>query len=535
MAELVIKNGIIVDGTGSAPYHADILVRGGKIAGISEDFGSVSCETVDAAGRYVTPGFIDIHRHADAAVFGDDFGKIELSQGITTIVNGQCGLSLTPAAGEHKKEIFRFLEPVIGELRENLPAESTGAYLDALEKRPLRLNVGYCVGNGTLRMNAKGFNGGDLTEAEMKSVHENMEEALSQGALGVSMGIVYSPENCYSFEGFVRALSPMKKYRVPLVAHIRGYGDLLLPSVQEIIRIAEELQVSLHISHLMAVGQRNWNQSIFEAFRLMNEARERGLSVSCDVYPYTAGSSQLIQILPPWYQEGGTDEIVRRLSDQKTREELKKILSEPQTRFENLIYASGWDALLITTVGSEKNRNLVGKTVARIAAEQGKTPEDAAFDLLIEEKCNVTMVNFITCEEDILRILQYPYSNLISDSVYPKSGLPHPRLYGAFPKLLTDYVRDRKLIPVEEAVRKMTGSPASVYRIGKKGLLKEGYDADINVFDLNNVASPAGYTDPFRFGEGMERVYVNGKAAYMAQDITGEKAGRLLRRDDRDV
>lgn len=535
MTEFAIKNGIIIDGTGTAPYRADIRVKDGKIAEISEDLGNVSCDAIDAAGRYVTPGFIDIHRHGDAAVLKDDFGKIELSQGITTMINGQCGLSITPAAGTHRKEIFRFLEPVIGELREDLPFDTTASYLNVLEKKDLRLNVGYCVGNGTLRMNAAGFDGGALSDAEYRSIHENLEEALSCGALGVTMGIVYSPENCYDHDGFVRALAPMKKYRVPLTAHIRGYGDLLIPSVKEIIRIAEELGVPLHISHMMAVGRRNWNKSIWEAFRLMDEARERGLSVSCDVYPYTAGSSQLIQILPPWYQEGGVDEIVRRLSDRSAREELKKILSEPQTKFENLVYASGWDALLITTVGSEKNRDLVGKTVAEIAAEQGKTPEDAAFDLLIEERCNVTMVIFITCEEDILRILKYPYSNLISDSVYPKSGLPHPRLYGAFPKLLCDHVRDGKRIPLEEAVRKMTGIPASIYRIGRKGLIKEGYDADLNIFDLLEIASPAGYTDPFRFGEGMYRVFVNGKTAYSEQDVTEEKAGRLVRRVDGDV
>ena len=532
MYDILIRNGILLDGAGNEGYKADIGIKDGLIAAIGTQLDEPAGEIIDAQGKYVSPGLIDIHRHADANVFTPSFGEIELSQGLTTIVNGNCGLSISPCPEPYKNQILDFLEPIIGDADHSAPIETVESYYRCVENQGLPLNVGSCIGNGTVRMAAKGFENGELSPEELNRVHAFLREGLDAGALGVTMGIVYAPENCYDLNGFIKALEPMKDYNVPLVTHIRGYGDLLHKSLNEVIAVAKALDVPLHISHFMAVGKQNWGVGLNEALAILDRARNDGMQISCDVYPYTAGASQLIQILPPWYQDGGVTEIVKRLSDPVKRRELVEILKKPQTTFENLVYSSGWDSLLITTVGLEKNQQYVGKTITEIAQMQGKDPYDCAFDLLIEENCNVTMVIFITDERDILNILRYPYSSVISDSIYPKSGIPHPRLYGAFPKVLSEYVRDRKLLELPAVIRKMTSEPAKLYRIGKKGLLREGYDADIAVFDLNEIGTQATYTDARRLGQGMYRVIVNGKVAYSEGHMTGQKAGRLLRRKD---
>lgn len=532
MYDLLIKNGLVLDGLGHEAVPRDVAVKDGRIQEIAESIRKPAAEIIDAEGRYVTPGFIDIHRHADANVFAQDFGVVELAQGLTTIVNGNCGLSAVPAPARRREEILNFLEPIIGAMDPSVPLESANQYYGFLEQKKLPLNVGFCIGNGTVRMAVKGFESGPLTPEEIQKTQDTLREGLDAGALGVTMGIVYAPENCYTLEEFKQVLAPMKEYRVPLVTHIRGYGDLLHRSLKEVIEIAESVGVPLHISHFMAVGRQNWGEGLKQALQILDDARNRGLQVSCDVYPYTAGASQLIQILPPWYQEGGVDEIVRRLSDTNMRKELVEILKKPQTSFENLVYASGWESLLITTLGLEKNQQYVGKTIAEIARLQGKEPFDCAFDLLIEERCNVTMVIFITDENDILNILRYPYSSIISDSIYPKSGIPHPRLYGAFPKVLAEYVRDRKELELPQVIRKMTSEPAKLYRVGKKGILQEGYDADIAIFDLEKIQSPASYTDARQLAKGMDWVIVNGQVAYRDGSMTENKAGRLLRRMD---
>ncbi|MBQ7500809.1 MAG: amidohydrolase family protein [Clostridia bacterium] len=529
MLDILIKNGAVLDGSGDSEFSANVGIKDGRIEYIGEDSPEAG-ETVDATGRYVTPGFIDIHRHGDAEIFRPGFGRQEISQGLTTIVNGQCGLSISPCPAEHKDEILDFLAPVIGSIDHSAPIETVGDYFALAEKQPLMVNVGQCIGNGTCRMAAKGFEPGAVSDDEYEKIHSYLREGLEAGALGVTTGIVYSPENCYDVDGLVRAMGPMSDYGVPLVTHIRGYGDILHRSLDEIIEVARRLGVPLHISHMMAVGRQNWGTGLNEALAKLDRARQSGMTVSCDVYPYTAGASQLIQILPPWFQEGGVLKIIERLSDRDKREELTDILKKPSDRFENLLYSTGWDSLLITTLGLEKNQKYVGMTVSDIAKEQGKDPYDCAYDLLIEEKCAVTMVIFITDERDIINILRYPYSSVISDSIYPSSGLPHPRAYGSFPKVLGEFCRDRKLIELPQAIRKMTSEPAKLYGIGKKGLISEGYDADICVFDLNDVSCEADYVNPRRYAKGMHRVIVGGRIAYADGDFVCGSAGKFIRR-----
>lgn len=365
--------------------------------------------------------------------------------------------------------------------------------------------------------------GGAALPGELAAARDLLRGALSDGALGVTLGVVYAPEYNYDADGFTEVLSPMREYPVPLVAHVRGEGDLLHESLREVIGIARRLGTPLHVSHLKCIGRRNWGRGAKRALEILEEARARGLRADCDVYPYTAGSTQLLQILPPHFLEGGAPGIIRRLREPARREELRGIFAGPSDRFENLVYLVGWENIRCTSMRRPENQPFIGKSVAEIARRRGQDPCDCACDLLAAEECDVAMIDFITSEEDVRTILRSPMSSVISDSVYPSRGVPHPRLYGAFPKVLIDYVRESPLLTLEEAVHKMTAKPAGVYRLGSKGLLLAGFDADINVFSLENLKNPASYEHPAQYASGFDYVFVNGRAAVDHDELTARR------------
>ena len=528
MLDYLIKNGTIVDGTGKKAYTGEIGILNGKIKCIADSITEEVKNIIDATGKYVTPGFIDIHRHADANVFLKEFGELEIRQGLTTIVNGNCGLSIIPCPEKHKAEIFDFLKAIIGEVKCEDSFEDYATYMQVLKKQELPINVGMLLGDGTVRAAVKGYATGKLTKGELKEAREYIKSSLEAGALGVSLGIVYAPEYNYDLEDFVEVLQPMKDFKVPLVTHIRGEGDIFKESIEEVIEIARRLDVPLHISHLKCIGKRNWGHGVDTVLSLINQARSEGMDVTCDVYPYTAGSTQLIQVLPPEYLEGGFTEIVKRLKDKDKRNELTKILQTPSKSFENLVSSIGWENIRVTTVLTEKNKKYVGKSIEEIAKLQNKDSYDCAYDMLIEENCNIAMVDFITSEEDIKKILKYPYTNVISDTVYPTGGVPHPRMYGTFPRILEKYVREEKALGLEEAVYKMTALPAALYQMNQKGKLVEGMDADVLIFDLDKIETKATYENPRCFATGFSYVFVNGTMAVKDDVYLNTKMGTVL-------
>lgn len=530
MLDLLLVNGNVVDGSGAAPFLSDVAVQDGKIVRIAPGIVAEAHKTIDLGGEYLTPGFIDIHRHSDAFVFRPGFGEVQIRQGITSTVNGNCGLSIAPCPTHHRAEILQYLKPITGTLPDGVVFESFSEYLSAVEKTSLPLNFGMHVGNGTLRMAAKGFAAGKLTPEEVRTVHRYLEDALAHGAFGLSMGVVYMPETLYDRAGFLEALEPLRGRGIPLVTHIRGEGNLLLRSLEEVLDLAEELDVPLHISHFKCVGKSNWGTLLQRAIRTLDEARARGVRVTCDVYPWTAGSTQLVQLLPPAFLEGGLARTTERLRDPEERARCRAILEQPQTEFENLLDLVGWENIMLTALYRPENQPYIGKRVTEIAAMRGQDPYDAAFDLLAAENCDISMVNFIVCEEDIETILKLPYSLLISDSIYPDGGKPHPRQYGTFPKLLTDYVRDKSVLTLEEAVRKMTGAPAELLRIPGKGLLREGYDADLTAFDLRKLQNHADYLHPSEYATGISYVFVNGELTNDHDHFLSTSAGKVLRR-----
>ncbi|MDK2808642.1 MAG: dihydroorotase, partial [Clostridiales bacterium] len=365
MFDYVIKNGIVIDGTGRKPYPSDLAIQDGKIVWLSKEMNAAARQLIDASGQYVCPGFIDIHRHADANVFRKSFGELEVRQGLTTIVNGNCGLSIVPCPKNRKEEILKFLKAIIGEVDNADSFWDYKSYMEVLKKQNLPIHVGMLLGNGTVRAAVKGYETGALSKEELNEAQQYILQALQNGALGVSLGIVYAPEYNYTLEDFVEVLAPMRDYNVPLVTHIRGEGDIFRESVEEVIEIARRLNVPLHISHLKCIGKRNWGHGVDTVLGLIEDARKEGMDVTCDVYPYTAGSTQLIQILPPEFLEGGYEKIVERLKDRKKREELTQILKSSSTEFENLVSSIGFENIRVTTLKTKKNQKFTGMTITQ--------------------------------------------------------------------------------------------------------------------------------------------------------------------------
>ena len=523
MFDYVIQGGTLIDGSGGTPYVADLAIQDGKIAAIG--YSLTGAQRLDAQGFTVTPGFLDIHRHADAEVFRPGFGRAELRQGLTTIVNGNCGLSLVPFGPAHREALLRYLQPVTGTLDPAIPTDSMGAYLSSLKALPL--HVGMLVGGGTVRTDVCGYTAAE--PGDYAPIHRRIERALAEGALGVSLGLGYAPECFYSTQGLIRALAPLAHSEIPICVHMREEGDQVCTAIEEMLTVARALHAPLHISHLKAMGMRNWNRRIPHALELLQQARAEGVDVSCDVYPYTAGSTQLLHLLPPDFLEGGTDAIVERLRDKNQRDSLRERIRTGRD-FDNIAQMVGWENITLSTLHLPKYQALIGKTVAEAAEELRMDPVDCIARLLADEHCAVTMIDRITCEEDICRILRDSFASVISDATYPTVGLPHPRVYGNFTRIIEKYVLRDGVLTLPEAIRKMTTLPADALRLRQKGRLAVGADADVNVFQPEALHEQATWLEPRQESSGMDTVFVAGVPAILRSRWQESRSGTALYR-----
>ena len=527
MLDTIIRGGTVIDGSGAAARAGDIALQDGKIVAIGNLAGSAARREICARGKVVTPGFIDIHRHADAAIFRPGFGTAELCQGLTTIVNGNCGLSAAPAAGENAEAIRRYLAPITGTLPEELPTDSMAAYLEALHDLPL--HCGMLAGGGVVRAAARGYIQPRMDPEGIAAVRHELERALHEGALGVSLGLGYAPECFYTTEELIQVLAPVAGTDIPVTVHMRQEGAGVVDSVEEMLHIAGALRCPMHISHLKAMGRRNWGEKIPRALALLDRARAEGLDVSCDVYPYTAGSTQLLHILPPQFLQGGMETAVARLADPAVRRELAEAI-ESGKGFDDIAKLAGWEGIYLTSLHCPEDRPYQGKNLAEIAGMMGQSPLDACCDLLLREHGQITMIDFMASEEDICTILQSPLSNVISDATYPAEGQPHPRVYGTFPRVIEHFVREKKVLSLEGAIHKMTMAPADVLGMKKKGRLQTGCDGDICIFDPENLRECGTYENPVQPAQGMDYVLVNGEIALEAGKPTGIRKGKAIRR-----
>lgn len=520
MASILIKNGLVYDGLGNAPYKADLYIEDDRIVKIAGGIGAGAAagvdQIIDAKGMAVTPGFIDIHRHCDAKPFNSgDFGDVLLTQGITTTVVGNCGISMTPASADpvRAKEMYEFDEPVLGPISDNC-IHTYHDYMEALDRAGLPVNFGSMIGTGAVKITVKGFSDTPYTEEEMKEARALVEDAMKEGAAGVSVGIMYLPE-CYSSTGeFARLLEPVGRYGGLVTAHIRGEGDSMVDSVKEMIEIGRKAGCAVEISHFKSCGMANWRKEIHRAIALIEEARAAGQDVTCDFYPYEGGSTALTTMVPPVYVRGDMNGALKRMGTPEGVKEFQEACSVPYDDWDNFAITLGWDRILISGVVREHNEKFLGMTVTEAAEAFGF--EDAAACaayLMHDEDGRTAIINMSMCQEDIDTVAKLPYSVVISDSIYADTNTPHPRMYGAFPKIIREYVKERGIYTMEEAIRKMTSLPAARMKLEGRGRLEEGCFADINIFDPGKFRDNATFSNPAVKAEGLSCCIINGCVA----------------------
>ncbi len=523
---LIIKNASIINGSGNHPgFVSDIAITGDQIYRIGRIDDVRAAKVIDANGKIVCPGFVDIHSHSDYHLLINPRAESKVRQGVTTEAGGNCGYSAAPIGGKILTERRR-------QYKENfsldLDWQTMAQYRQRLETAEISLNYAPLTGHNTIRSTVMGITDRPPTPAELSKMEGLAAQAMREGAFGISSGLVYPPA-CFSRPAELIALcKAVARYNGILTCHIRSEGPELLESLGEIIKIAEAAQIPLQISHLKTAGCRNWRK-LQKAFELIETAQSRGVEVTADRYPYLASNAGLQALLPDWVFAGGIEAQLERLQDPRTREQLKTDILKNHPREEY------WDKVFIAQVTTRENQDLIGLTVAEGAVLRDKPVFDFVFDLLLRERMQVEAVYFIMNERNLHEILRKDYVMIGSDAAVrshygPLSkGKPHPRAFGTFPRVLGHYVRVKTVLNMEEAIYKMTAFPCRKLGIKNRGLLKEGFKADLVIFDPQKIAGTATYQDPINYPTGIEYVIVNGVITVAHGEHTGARAGEVLK------
>ncbi|NTU42600.1 MAG: D-aminoacylase [Nitrospirales bacterium] len=525
MLDYLITGGTVIDGTGGPPVELDLGVQGERIVFVGKGAPEAR-EVVDAGGLMVCPGFIDTHSHSEFTNIADGRAEGRISQGVTTEINGNCGLSAAPLYGEARER----REPELQELGIMERWSGLGEYFRIIEKKGIAVNVATLCGHGNIRASVIGYGNREAEPQDMARMQALLSEAVKEGALGLSTGLIYPPGIYSSTEELVELCKTLntggQRGGGIYASHMRSEGDSLIEAMEEAISIGRESGARVHISHVKTSGKQNW-QKIDSAIALMERCREAGLQLTCDRYPYTAAATDLDIVLPSWTYEGGTEEELKRLKDPGTR---KKIEAEIGLKDDDY-----WKGIALSSVTREENRWMEGETMLEISRRIGKRPMDALFEILIDERLRVGAVFFSMSEENLRRFLSLPYVMIGSDSSGRSFsgptciGKPHPRAFGTFPRFLGRFVKEGGIMDLPEAVRRITSLPARTFGLQGRGLIREGMFADITVFDCERVEDRATFQDPYRMSEGIVHVFVNGIPAMRHGKLTGSLRGKVIR------
>jgi N-acyl-D-amino-acid deacylase len=527
--DIVIKNGKIIDGSGNPYYYADIGIKEEKIVKIGK-LGDIQADRViDARGLVVCPGFIDVLGQSSFTLLIDGKAESKVFQGVTTEIFGE-GISVAPITPPLRKQLLLWYGALPFEVKWNNFTE----YFSQLKQKGISLNAGSYVGAASIRMCVLGFDDRPPSEEEMEKMKQLTAQSMEEGALALSSALVYPPGSFATTEQLIELSKVASRYGVIYITHMRSEAENLLEGIDEAMEIGKKANIPVEIFHFKAAGQKNWHL-MEKAIKKINQARAQGQDITADSYPYTAGATSLSAIIPPWASDGGPQKLLERLEDAAARKKIAHQIETNSEGWENFYLASGgWDKILVSSVSIEKNKHLEGKNILEVAKIRNQPPMEAFFDLLIEEKAQVGAVLFMMSQDNIAAKMKQTWVAISTDAdaLSPEGilgkGKPHPRAYGTYPRVLGRYVREKGIITLEDAIRKMTSLPAQRMGIQDRGLLKEGMYADITIFNPNTIIDKATYVDPHQFSVGVDYVLVNGQIVVEKGKHSGALTGKII-------
>jgi N-acyl-D-amino-acid deacylase len=528
--DVIIRNGTVYDGSGSPPRVADVAIDGERITAVGDLRTSKGKQEIDARGLAVAPGFINMLSWATESLIEDGRAMSDIKQGVTLEIFGEGG-SMGPLNDAMKKETVEQM----GDIKYDIKWTTLGEYLDYLVAKGISPNVASFIGATTVRIHELGYADRPPTAAELDRMQALVRQAMEEGALGVGSSLIYAPAFYAKTDELIALMKAAAPYGGSYISHMRSEGARLLESVDELIRIARESGAPAEIYHLKAAGKPNWNK-LSQVIAKVDSARAAGLDIRANMYTYTAGATGLDASMPPWVQEGGYNEWAKRLKDPQIRARVAAEMRTPTDKWENFFAAvESPDKIILAGFKADSLKPLTGKSLAEVAKIRGKSPEETAMDLVIEDGSRVGTIYFLMSEDNVRREIAIPWVSFGSDAeapategVFMKSST-HPRAYGNVARLLGRYVRDEKIIPLEEAVRRLTSFPAANLKIKDRGSIKPGYFADVAIFDPRTVNDKATFESPHQYSTGMVHVFVNGAQVLRNGEHTGAKPGKVVR------
>src|SRR5215210_2206924 len=527
--DLILRGGTIYDGSGSKPYIGDVAINGDRIVALGSLRSAKAKTEIDASGLAVSPGFINMLSWATESLLVDGRAQSDVRQGVTLEVMGEGG-SMGPLNDAMKKEGVEQQ----GDIKFPITWTTLGEYLDQVVAKGIAPNVASFVGATTVRIHEVGYANRPPTPEELARMRKLVDTAMEEGALGVGSSLIYAPAFYAGTDELVALCEEAAKYGGMYISHMRSEGNRLLEGIDELIEISRRARLPAEIYHLKAAGQQNWGK-LAAAVKKVEDARASGLKITADMYTYTAGATGLDASMPPWVQEGGLEAWITRMKDPATREKVAREMAAPTDQWENFFVAAGPEKILLVAFKNDKLKPLTGKTLAEVAKMRGKSPQETAMDLVIEDDSRVGTVYFLMAEDNVRRQTALPWMSFGSDAesqapegVFLKSKT-HPRAYGNFARMLGKYVRDEKAATLPDAIRRMTSFPATNLGIKQRGSLKPGYYADIVVFDPAKVQDHATFAKPQQLSAGVNHVWVNGVQVLRDGNHTGARPGRFVR------
>lgn len=528
--DTIIRNGLIYDGNGNEPYKADIGIKGDTISFIGDLSRSSAQLSIDAKGMAVAPGFINMLSWATESLIQDGNSQSDIRQGVTLEVMGE-GWSMGPL----NEKLIKQQQESQTDIKYKIDWNTLGEYLNFLEKKGISCNVASFVGATTIRMNVIGEDNRDPTPEEMEKMKVLVQQAMEEGALGVGTSLIYPPAFFAKTKELVELSKVASQYGGSYISHMRSEGDKLYEAVEELITIAKDANIHAEIYHLKAAGKDNWSK-IDSVIHRVERARAEGLNITADMYTYIAGGTGLTATMPPVLQDGGFGKLRERLQDPVIRQQTIKAMNSKTDAWENFYYAVGSpEKILVVGFKQDSLKKYIGKSLAEVASIRGKSPEETAMDLIVQDSTRVECIYFLMDENNVKKQIAIPWVSFGSDEgSYEPTGVflkfnPHPRAYGNFSRVLGKYSRDEKVIPLQEAVRKLSKLPATNLKIQKRGELKVGNYADIVIFDPAAINDKATFEKPHQYAEGMIHVFVNGVQVLKDGEHTGAKPGKFVK------